>query len=151
MTDDRQQEEIDALNTRIDQFKESKCDNDRFDTGMFELKNLIANLGKGGAPIEFKMPESNGISVTQIMIDKWNQAVDNTVKLVDITDKHETQIKKSEAYVSEIQRKLGDFALKEDLQKTQHDVNALQGLWPLYEQHEKDIAWLKDELSKLKK
>ena len=118
---------------------------------MHEIKNLIAALGKGDKAVEFKMPEQTGPKITQVMIDKWDQAVSNTIKLVDITDKHDLQVTKNTTYVSEIQRKLGDFALKEDLLQAQKDIKNLQGLFPLYEQHEKDIEWLKDEIAKLKK
>jgi hypothetical protein len=58
-----------------------------FDTGMHELKTLIAALGKGEKPIEFAMPTQSGPTVTQVMIDKWNQAVANTIKLVEISDR----------------------------------------------------------------
>ena len=64
------------------------------------------------------MPEQSGPKITQVMVDKWDRTVDNTVKLVDITDKHELSINKNTTYISEIQRKMSDFALKEDLLQT---------------------------------
>lgn len=131
--------------------KESKTDVDTHDTAIFDIKNLIAALGKGDKQIEFKMPESTGPQVTQVMIDKWNRCSENQVKLIDITDAHEIKIQKNSTYMQEVHRKLADFALKEEMLQAQNDIKSLQGLVPLFEQHERDIEWLKEELKKLRK
>ena len=102
---------------------------------------MIANMGTG-APIEIRAPSPKGPKVTQEDIDRWNAAAEKTVSLQELIDKlfKETKdIEKIRVQVTEVQRKLADFVLKEDYLKTVNDLRNLKD----------DVTITKEDLSAL--
>jgi len=89
---------------------------------------MIANMGTG-APIEIRAASPKGPKVTQEDIDRWNAAAEKTNSLQALIDKLLIQtkdIEKIRVQVTEIQRKLSDFVLKEDYLKTVNDLRNLK-------------------------
>lgn len=95
-----------------------------------------------GAPVEIRAPSPKGPKVTQEDIDRWNAAAEKTVSLQALIDKlmKETKdIEKIRVQVTEMQRKLADFVLKEDYLKTVNDLRNLK----------EDVTITKEDLAAL--
>ena len=103
-----------------------------------------------GVPVEIRAASPKGPKVTQDDIDRWNANCDKTDGLQQLMDKLMKETKEFEKIriqVTDIQRKLADFALKEDYLKT---VNDLRNLKEDVTINKEDLAALAAEVDKLK-
>ena len=66
--------------------KLNKVERADFEREIYEIKELIANLGTG-KPVEIRAPSPQGPKVTQADIDKWNAAAEKTVTLQNLVEK----------------------------------------------------------------
>jgi hypothetical protein len=55
----------------VNKLKHNKCDQDDFDKECYELRQIMASLGKGG-PVEIRAPSPKGPKVTAEDIERWD-------------------------------------------------------------------------------
>jgi hypothetical protein len=116
-------------------------------SGDDELKDLIEAMGTG-APVEIKrsdtpksiVPRGPWENITQEDIDKWNGNLHSTQSLTVSLEKVSKQI-------LDLQRKQSEFALKDDLLKTQND---LRNTADEVKNNKEDIETINKEIEKIK-
>lgn len=142
-------EALEKLEQELKVVKENKVEIDDFDKEAEEVRALIAGMGSG-KPVEIRAPSPKGPKVTQEDIDRWNATAEKTdglAVLIEKLSKETKEIEKLRVHVTEIQRKLADFVLRDEFVKVAHDVRNLR---EDVDVNKEDLVALTAEVDKLK-
>lgn len=145
-------DKLEALEEAVNKLKVNKCEQDDFDKEIFDIKEMIANLG-AGKPVAVRAasPKDKGPKITQADVDRWNEAAKKTDKNEGLLDKLAKQLEdldKIRNRLHDLEKKCSDFVTQDEHAKV---VNDLRGVHSYIETNRELVQTIRTDLDRLKK